>query len=421
MGIQKVVVLCGYETLKEALVNYADEFSWRAQTPIFKDWSSGHGLVFANGENWKVMRRFTLSTLRDFGMGKKSIEDKINEESDALIQRFKSYKGQPFENTMIMNAAVANIIVSILLDHRYDYEDPVLHKLMKVVNENVKLLASPMVMLYNAYPSLIRWIPGTHKKFKTNIDEFHSFIRETFVNSKDQVDANDQRNLIDAFFVKQQEENPISGQYFHNENLMHLVSDLFAAGMETTSTTLRWGLLIMMKYPEIQKNVQNEIEKVIGSAHPHMEHRKKMPYTDAVIHEIQRFANIVPASVPREITQDVVFKGHVLPKGTNVVLMLASALKDKTYFKKPDEFYPQHFLDAEGNFVKNEAFMPFLAGRRVCAGENLARMELFLFFTRLLQKFTFQPPPGDLDVELTPTEGFTRGPKPYQLCALPRT
>ncbi|XP_053565560.1 cytochrome P450 2K6-like [Bombina bombina] len=101
--------------------------------------------------------------------------------------------------------------------------------------------------------------------------------------------------------------------------------------------------------------------------------------------------------------------------------MLASALKDKTYFKKPDEFYPQHFLGAEGNFVKNEAFMPFLAGRRVCAGENLARMELFLFFTRLLQKFTFQPPPGDLDVELTPTEGFTRGPKPYQLCALPCT
>ncbi|XP_053565542.1 cytochrome P450 2K6-like [Bombina bombina] len=419
LGTKKYVVLCGYETLKEALVNYADEFSWRSEIPIFDEIAKGHGVLFANGENWKVMRRFTLSTLRDFGMGKQYLEEKINKENDSLIQKIESFSGQPFENTMTMNAAVANIIVSILLDHRYDYEDPVFLRLMEIIHEIMKLLGHPMIILYNAYPSLFRWIPGVHKTIKKNMNEYHNFIRETFAIQREQLDANDQRNLIDVFLVKQEEEK-LHGKYFSNENLVHLVSDLFAAGMETTSTTLRWGFLIMMKYSEIQKNVQNEIEKVIGSAQPQMKHRKKMPYTDAVIHEIQRFGSIAVITSPREISHDVVLKGYFLPKGTNVLLMLASALKDKDYFEKPDEFYPQHFLDSEGNFVKNNAFIPFSAGRRACVGENFAKMEIFLFFTRLLQKFTFQLPPGVSDVDFSPALGLTRGPKPYFMCAVPR-
>ncbi|XP_053565540.1 cytochrome P450 2K6 [Bombina bombina] len=419
LGTKKFVVICGYETLKEALVNNADEFSWKGVFPIVKEIIKGHGVIFSNGENWKVMRRFTLSTLRDFGMGKQSLEEKVNEESDFLIQKIESFSGQPFENTMDMNAAVANIIISILLDHRYDYEDPVFLRFMKIINEVVKLLGHPRIALYNAYPSLFRWIPGIHKTIKKNMNEYLNFIRETFAKQKEQRDANDQRNLIDVFLVKQEEEK-VHGKYFSNENLVHLVSDLFFAGMETTSTTLRWGFLIMMKYSEIQKNVQNEIEKVIGSAQPQMEHRKKMPYTDAVIHEIQRFSSIIPTPSPREITHDVVLKGYFLPKGTNVLLMLASALKDKDYFEKPDEFYPQHFLDSEGNFVKNDAFIPFSAGRRSCVGENFAKTELFLIFTRLLQKFTFQLPPGVSDVDFSPAVGFTRAPKPYLICAVPR-
>ncbi|KAM4694839.1 cytochrome P450 2K4-like [Discoglossus pictus] len=421
MGSQKMVVLCGYETVKEALVNHADEFTDRPNIPIFKDVSKGYGVVFSNGDNWKVMRRFTLSTLRDFGMGKKTLEDKINEESEYLVQKIKSFKGKPFENTMIMNAAVANIIVSIIFGHRYVYEDPTFLKLMKIINDNVKLLGSPMVMLYNSFPSLLKWLPGNHKTIHGNVAELQKFVKETLIKKKDQLDANDQRSLIDAFLVKQQEEKPSSEQYFHNENLTMLVGNLFAAGMETTSTTLRWALLLMMKYPEIQKNVQNEIEKVIGSAQPQTEHRKSMPYTDAVIHEVQRFANIVPLNLPHGTSQDVTFRGYFLPKGTHIVPLLSSVLKDKAYFEKPDEFYPEHFLDADGRFMKNDAFMPFSAGRRICAGENLAKMELFLFFTKLLQTFTFKQPPGAPDIDLTPVVGFTNSPLSHEICALSRS
>ncbi|KAB1261163.1 Cytochrome P450 2K6 [Camelus dromedarius] len=133
-----------------------------------------------------------------------------------------------------------------------------------------------------------------------------------------------------------------------------------------------------------------------------------MPYTDAVIHEVQRFANILPTGLPRATTTNVLFRNYYIPK---------------TQWETPDTFNPGHFLDSAGKFMKKKAFMPFSAGRRVCAGASLAKMELFLFFTSLLQKFTFQPPPGisHLDLDITPNFSFLNRPMPHKICALPRT
>ncbi|KAM9316377.1 cytochrome P450 2K1-like [Gastrophryne carolinensis] len=419
IGMKKIVILCGYETVKEALVNYAEEFSERPDIPIFQDITKGYGVLFSHGDNWRVMRRFTISTLRDFGMGKKTIENKIIEECEYLVKTFKSFGGRPCENSMIMNAATANIIVSIVLGHRFNYEDPIFLRLLHLLQENIRLAGSPMVMLYNTYHSVMRWLPGPHKTIQENSKELQAFIKETFMKHKEQLDINDQRNFIDAYLVKQQEEKSESAKYFHNENLTLLISNLFTAGTETTSTTLRWGLLLMMKYPEIQENVQHEIDRVIGSAAPQFEHRKEMPYTDAVIHEIQRFANIIPTNLPHATSQDVNFKGYFLPKGTYVLPLLTSVLQDANSFENPNKFYPKHFLDSNGRFMKMDAFMPFSSGKRVCAGENLAKMELFLFFTTLLQTFTFQAPSG-VELDLTPAVGFTTPPMQHSICAVPR-
>ncbi|XP_073481193.1 cytochrome P450 2K1-like [Aquarana catesbeiana] len=420
IGTKKVVVLCGYKAVKDALVTHAEEFAERPEIPIFQKFLKGYGLLFSRGDNWKAMRRFTLSTLRDFGMGKTSLEDKIHEECDALVNMFKSFKGKPFNNTMIMNSAVANIIVSIILGHRYDFEDPIFKRLMSLIMENSRLIGSPMVMLYNSYPQVMKWIPGDHKTIFKNAVEFQTFLRSTFMKHATQLDRNDPRSLIDVFLIRQQEEKPVAGYYFHDNNLIMLLSNLFAAGTETTSTTLRWGLLLMMKYPEIQKKVQKEIDNVIGSSRPQSSHRKEMPYTDAVIHEIQRFANIVPNNLPHETTTDVTFWGYTIPKGTYIIPSLTTVLRDETYFERPEEFYPQHFLTADGQFLRNEAFMPFSAGKRSCAGENLAKIELFLFFSRLLQNFTFQAPHGAV-LDLTPAIGITTPPQSHMICAIPRS
>ncbi|KAM9155771.1 cytochrome P450 2K4-like [Pangshura tecta] len=422
MGCQKMVVLSGYETVKEALVNQADAFAERPKVPVFEELSKGYGIIFSHGNNWKVMRRFTLTTLRDFGMGKRIIEDRIVEEYRFLIKDIESRKGKPFEIATIMNAAVANIIVSILLGERFDYKNPTFLRLLSLMSENVRLAGSPSVMLYNMFPAL-GFLLKNFKILLQNTSELHSFIQLIFIERLKGLDKNDQRSFIDAFLVRQQEEKSNTNGYFHNANLIRLVTNLFAAGMETTSTTLRWGLLLMMKYPQIQSKVQEEIARVIGSAQPRIEHRTKMTYTDAVVHEIQRFANILPMDLPHETTEDVRLNGYFIPKGTYIIPLLASVLRDESQWKKPDTFNPEHFLDSKGKFVKKEAFMPFSAGRRICAGETLAKMELFLFFTSLLQRFTFHPPPGvtTSDLDLTPAVGFTTPPMPHKICAVPRS
>ncbi|KAM6279344.1 cytochrome P450 2K4-like [Porphyrio hochstetteri] len=422
MGQRKVVVLSGYDAVKEALVNQADAFAGRPKIPLVEKTTKGKGVIFSYGENWKVMRRFTLTTLRDFGMGKKAIEDRVVEEYGCLADTIEAQKGKPLELTLMMNAAIANVIVSILFGKRFDYEDPTFKRLVSLVNQNVRMFGSPSVSMYNMFP-VLGFLLKDHKIFIQNVEEINAFIKVTFVEHLKALDRNDQRSFIDTFLVRQQEENGKANGYFDNENLVEVVRNLFVAGMETTSTTLRWGLLLMMKYPEIQKKVQEEIEQVIGSNPPRIEHRTQMPYTDAVVHEIQRFANILPLSLPHETTADVIFKGYFIPKETYVIPLLASVLRDKSQWEKPDIFYPENFLNSEGKFVKKEAFMPFSAGRRICAGETLAKMELFLFFTSLLQRFTFQPPPGVSisDLDISPSVGITVPPVTHEVCAVPRS
>ncbi|XP_032998574.1 cytochrome P450 2K6-like isoform X1 [Lacerta agilis] len=375
MGFQKMVVLTGYETVKEALVNQADAFAERPIIPIFEEFARGFGVLFSHGENWKVMRRFALSTLRDYGMGKRSIEDRIVEECSVLIKRFESYQGQPFETTTIMNAAVANIIVSILLNKRFEYEDSTFRKLLKLVNENVRLFGSPSVMLYNMFPALGSLL-GAPKTLLHNRDEIHAFVNATFIKHLRDLDENDQRSFIDSFLLRQKEEKDKPNGYFHNENLKAVVGNLFSAGTQTASSTLRWGLLLMMKYPEIQNKVQEEIAKVVGSSQPRIEHRTKMPYVDAVIHEIQRFADIVPTNLPHATTVDVTLKGYFIPKGTHIMPLLTSVLHDESQWEKPYQFYPEHFLDSEGKFRKREAFLPFSAGNLFCVYLYISNVSL---------------------------------------------
>uniref|UniRef100_A0A8C2TNA8 Uncharacterized protein n=1 Tax=Coturnix japonica TaxID=93934 RepID=A0A8C2TNA8_COTJA len=102
---------------------------------------------------------------------------------------------------------------------------------------------------------------------------------------------------------------------FCEDNLVACTLDLFFAGTETTSTTIRWALLFMAMYPELQARVQAEIDAVIGqSRQPALEDRNNMPYTNAVIHEVQRKGNIIPFNALRLTVKDTVLAGFHVPK-----------------------------------------------------------------------------------------------------------
>ncbi|KAM5152298.1 cytochrome P450 2K1-like [Mantella aurantiaca] len=418
-GPKKIVVISGHSAMKEALVNQADDFGERAEAPLFKVLTKDKGIAFSNGESWKAIRRFTLSTLRDFGMGKKTIEVRIQDELIPLIEYFKSHNGHPFDTELIMNCATSNVICSIIFGERFEYNDSTFKSLVRILGENMKMAGSPKLVLFNFFPRISTFF-GTHKQIMQNYDALCEFILKRIKHHRQEFDANAISGFIDAYLLKQQQESVKAETYFDDENLVYSVLDLFTAGTESTATTLRWGMLLMLKYPEIQKRVQEEIRTHIKQGHmPAVDDRKNMPYTEAVIHEIQRFANIGPLNVSRTTRSDVYFRGYCIPKGTEVIPFLTSVLYDKTQWKTPYEFNPNHFLDADGNFVKRDAFVPFSAGRRVCVGESLAKMELFLFFTGLLQTFTFYPPPGVSreDISLKPDIGIILLPLPHLVCA----
>ncbi|XP_051476003.1 cytochrome P450 2H1-like isoform X2 [Apus apus] len=362
-GPRKVVVLYGSDVVKEALIDQADDFSGRSILPLFEKLFQGTGIVTSNGETWKQLRRFALTTLRDFGMGKKSIEERIQEEAHFLVERIRKTQGRPFNPGKFLTHAVSNIICSIIFGNRFDYEDKKFLTLIELLDENNKL--------------------------------------------QDSIQTQEKGNAHSDFTI---------------DALSRTTLDLFLAGTGTTSTTLRYGLVILQKYPEIVEKVQEEIDHVIGrDRSPCMADRSQMPYTDAVVHEIQRFIDFLPFNVPHAVIRDTKFRDYFIPKDTMVFPMLTSVLHDSKEFPNPEKFDPGHFLNANGTFKKSDCFMPFSAGKRVCAGEGLARMEIFIFLTSILQNFTLKSVVDPKNVDISPSNrALANLPRPYEVSFLPR-
>ncbi|XP_008999594.3 cytochrome P450 2J2 isoform X2 [Callithrix jacchus] len=419
LGNISAVLITGLPLIKEALIHMDQNFGSRPVTPIRERIFKKNGLIMSNGQVWKEQRRFTLTALRNFGLGKKSLEERMQEEAHHLTEAIKEENGQPFDPHFKINNAVSNIICSITFGKRFEYQDGQFQELLKLLDEAIHLEASKTCQLYNIFPWIMKLLPGPHQTLFSHWQKLKLFVSHIIEKHRRDWNPAETRDFIDAYLkeMSKHTDNPTSS--FHEENLICSALDLFFAGTETTSTTLRWALLYMALYPEIQEKVQAEIDRVIGQGQqPSTAARESMPYTNAVIHEVQRMGNIIPLNVPREVTVDSTFAGYQLPKGTMILTNLTALHRDPTEWATPDTFNPEHFLE-NGQFKKREAFMPFSIGKRACLGEQLARSELFIFFTSLVQKFTFRPPDNE-KLSLKFRMGVTISPVSHRLCAVPR-
>ncbi|XP_077192794.1 cytochrome P450 2A13-like [Paroedura picta] len=422
LGPRRIVVLCGYDAVKEALVDQAEEFSGRGEQATF-DWLfRTYGVAFSQGERAKQLRRFSITTLRNFGMGKRSIEERILEEAHFLVEALRSTKGAPFDPTYFLSRAVSNVISSVVFGNRFDYEDKEFLSLLSMILESFRFTATPWGQLYDIFSGPMQYMPGPQQKAFKELHGLELFVSRKVEEHQKTLDLNSPRDFIDSFLIKMHQEKENPNTEFFMRNIVMTAVNIFFAGTETVSTTLRYGFLILLRYPEIEDKIHQEIDQVIGrNRGPKVEDRLQMPYTDAVIHEIQRFADLIPMGLARRVIRDTQFRGYTIPVGTEVFPMLGSVMTDPKYFARPDEFHPQHFLDDSGKFKRNDAFMPFSIGKRYCFGEQLARMELFLFLTSILQNFRFKPlvPPKEIDIS-PKLVGFASIPRSYELCMIPR-
>ncbi|XP_015331825.2 cytochrome P450 2D17-like [Marmota marmota marmota] len=318
LGWSSMVVLNGLEPVREALVNRGEDTADQPNMPINEHLGYGprsKGVVLAPyTAAWHEQRRFSVSTMRNFGMGKKSLEQWVTTEASCLCTAFTNKARCPFSPMTLLKRAVCNVISSLIYARRFEYDDQRLAKILHLLEDALKEHFGLVPMVLNVVPVLLRipglpgWVFPAQKAFKAMVDELLEEHRMTWD------PAQPPRDLTDAFLaeVGKAKGNPESS--FNDENLRIVVLDLFTAGMVTTSM-LAWALLLMILHPDVQRRVQQEIDEVIGQVRqPEMGDQARMPFTMAVIHEVQRFGDLVPLGLPHSTTCDIELQGFFIPK-----------------------------------------------------------------------------------------------------------
>ena len=413
-GNRPTVILNTAASIKEAFVKKAADFSDR---PAFYRFivTNPHRLGIVDGAEpmFKDRRKFAINTLRQFGMGKLSLEVRIQDEIAHLLKCIESKDGEPFDPSVILTNSVSNIICSIVFGQRFDYEDQQFHRILKLIeiifkdfDEYPEIDVIPMVRFLPKYKNYL-------KNYVAHDSELKAFLKEQIRQHQASHDPENPRDLIDVYLneSEMQSEND-------EAELVQVIYDFFIAGTETTSTSLRWMLLHMANNPAIQEKIQEELDQEIGREKiPSMANRNALPYLEATIHEINRLCTIAPFGVPHMAHRDSIISGFDIKAGTDVWSNIWAAHHDPEVWPNPKMLQPERFLDENNCFKKREEWIPFSLGRRMCIGEQLAKTELLLFTAALFQRFRFSPPEG---VENLCEEGVlysTLAPKPYKVTA----
>ncbi|KAL8604729.1 hypothetical protein ACOMHN_017688 [Nucella lapillus] len=394
LGNHLVIVLNGYSVLREAFVKCGEVFSDRPHMFITDRISKERGVVMSSGTTWKEQRKTSLGILREMGMGKNVLAEKIQEEVGHFIQAVENLEGKPADLNHLTTVSVSNNICSIVFGKRFEYDDPVFAMYLNNLEENVKKLSGAAIINFFPFLEFLPCDPLGVRKILSNVqlieDKFFQPIIDKHWDTFPQDEATD---FIYAYMreMKKKEQQGALTTLCDSE-MMKTVGDLFVAGTETTAGVIKWALLYFLHHPHVQENCYKEVCDVIGTNRlPNIQDRGRMVYLEATINEVLRFADIAPFAVQHTTLYDVELQGYVIPKQAIILPSLDSVLNDPKAWGDPENFRPERFINDEGKLVKPEEFIPFGLGRRACLGEALARMELFLYLCTLVQRFSFLP------------------------------
>ncbi|XP_066995612.2 cytochrome P450 18a1 [Anabrus simplex] len=427
LGNQLIVVLSDHKMIREAFRR--EEFTGRPHTE-FTNILGGYGIINSDGRLWKDQRRFLHERLRQFGMkyigvGKEHMESRIMSEVESVLKTLSSSKGAPTDLNPVLSMSVSNVICAIMMSVRFQHNDSRFKRFMELIDEGFKLFGS---LAWVNFLPVMRYLPGlqeTRKKLAKNRFEMGAFFQETLDEHRETFDPCNIRDLIDTYLLEIQHAKEEERQLFdgkdHDRQMQQIIGDLFSAGMETIKTTLQWAVVFMLHHPEVARAVQDELDQVVGRKRlPRLEDMPFLPYTESTLLEVLRRSSIVPLGTTHAATRDVYLNGFKIPKHTQVVPLLHAIHMDPNLWDEPEKFRPSRFLSAEGKVTKPEFFLPFGVGRRMCLGDVLARMELFLFFSSLLHVFHMELPADQPLPSLKGNTGVTVTPDSYKVCLVQR-
>ncbi|XP_022098082.1 cytochrome P450 2J1-like [Acanthaster planci] len=416
-----LVVISKSATMREAFGQH--QLSNRPEFHVTNNRFPGLGVFAASGQLWVELRRFSLTALRGLGVGKSNFEENISTEAKHLTDWLMEDKGAPIDPTHPLGNALSNVVCTVVFGKRFEYSDAAFKKLLKYTANLMHHGGAGFFV--EAMPAVLTKLqPFAFIRFYVQaVDNFFNHFGLLIKEHQEAYDPVQPRDFIDEFLkaCEAKEKQGLAAVGLRPINLLRSVADLFIGGTETSATTLRWGLLYMMGYPEIQSRIQQELDAVTGRNRlPALSDKANLPYTEATICEIQRITTILPLSAPHYCAENTTVHGYDIPKGSYVMANLWHSHFDPSVWDDPREFRPERFLDTDGKLRLREEFIPFGNGRRVCLGENLAKMELFIFFSHLLHHFTFKKPSNSPPLSFRGVLGVTWAPMPYTLCAVPR-
>ncbi|XP_072041102.1 cytochrome P450 2J4-like [Amphiura filiformis] len=256
------------------------------------------GITFNSGPSWKELRQFTTGVLRSFGVGKRSYEDHVLCEAGYLIEYITNLEGASFDPSNAISNTVTNSVCSVVLGFRYNFDDPTYQKLLQCLEENTRLSGGSFLL--NVLPASSFFFKKTQQTIVNNLCEYKRIFQPIIDEHRRNLNPDDLNDFLSVYLNECKVASDDDKYTDINEkHLVFLIVQLFAAGTGTVASTLRWAFLLVTKSPDVQRQVQEELDKVVGRSRlPKLSDRPNLPYTEATLLEVQRFGSIVPLCLP---------------------------------------------------------------------------------------------------------------------------
>ncbi|XP_074142715.1 cytochrome P450 1B1 isoform X2 [Sminthopsis crassicaudata] len=432
LGNCPVVVLNGERAIRQALLQQGSTFASRPPFPSFHVVSNGRSLAFGKySEIWKMQRRVAHGTVRAFSTGhvrsRRVLEQHVLSEARELVMLLvQGSAGGAFLNPGPLTVvAVANVMSAVCFGCRYSHSDEEFRELLSHNERFGRTVGAGS--LVDVLPWLQRFpnpVRTAYRDFQKLNHDFYGFVLDKFLKHRSSLKPGaPPRDMMDALIHtvgKEEEESTgeaTAGLHLDTDYVPATVTDIFGASQDTLSTALQWLLILFIRYPEVQAQVQEELDRVVGRDRlPCLDDQPHLPYVMAFLYEAMRFTSFVPVTIPHATTVDTSIMGYHIPKDTVVFINQWSVNHDPVKWQNPEDFNPARFLDNKGFIDKDMAsgVMIFSVGKRRCIGEELSKVQLFLFIAILAHQCNFLANP-DEDRRMNFSYGLTIKPQSFTI------
>ncbi|XP_053113649.1 cytochrome P450 1B1-like [Hemicordylus capensis] len=425
LGMRAIVVLNGEAAIRQALVQQGGLFAGRPDFPSFHLVSGGKSMAFGRyTERWRAQRRVAHATLRAFSTAntpsKRLFEQHVAAEAQELIDGLVrlSAGGAYVNPAPLLTVANANVMCALCFGQRYSHSDGEFRALLSRNDRFGQTVAAGSLVdvlpWLQAFPNPVR---SVFRDFQALNRELHDFVRAKVAQHRRTFqDGAPPRHISDAILERMERGPGAQQQGLVGDYVEGTLTDLFGAGQDTTSTALAWVLLLLLKHPLLRRQLQADLDRVVGRCRlPTADDRASLPRLEAFLYETFRYSSFVPVTIPHATTADVLLDGFSIPEGTVIFVNQWSVNHDRLRWKDPHVFDPTRFLDAPQENLDRDLtcrVMLFSVGKRRCIGDQLAKLQLFLFTAILLHQCELEANPAE-ELTMDCEHGLALKPLPY--------